>query len=144
MSSENIIIWHNATVTRELRNLQRGHRSAVLWFTGLSGAGKSAITHSVEEQLFKLGCSTFVLDGDNVRHGLCSDLGFSDDDRKENIRRIGETGKLMFESGLIAITAYEPPLKPELILDTEKFSIDESVKKVMRLLVEKGILNDAK
>ena len=144
MSSENILIWYNATVTRELRNLQRGHRSAVLWFTGLSGAGKSAIAYSVEEQLFKLGCSTFVLDGDNVRHGLCSDLGFSDDDRKENIRRIGETGKLMFESGLIAITAYEPPLKPELILDTEKFSIDESVKKVMRLLVEKGILNDAK
>ena len=73
-----------------------------------------------------------------------SDLGFSDDDRKENIRRIGETDKLMFESGLIAITAYEPPLKPELILDTEKFSIDESVKKVMRLPVAKGILNDAK
>ena len=100
MSSENILIWHNATVIRELRNLQRGHRSAVLWFTGLSGAGKSAIAHSVEEQLFKLGCSTFVLDGDNVRHGLCSDLGFSDDDRKENIWRIGETGKLMFEQAL--------------------------------------------
>ena len=85
MSSENILIWHNATVTRERPNLQKGHKSAVLWFTGLSGAGKSTIAHSVEEQLFKLGCSTFVLDGDNVRHGLCSDLGFSDDDRKENI-----------------------------------------------------------
>ena len=76
MSSENILIWYNATVTRELPNLQRGHRSAVLWFTGLSGAGIYAIAHSVEEQLFKLGCSTFVLDADNVYHGLCSDLGF--------------------------------------------------------------------
>ncbi len=81
----------------------------MLWFTGLSGAGKSTLARAVEEQLFHLGCQTFVLDGDNVRHGLCSDLGFNDADRKENIRRIGETAKLMLESGMITLTAFISP-----------------------------------
>ena len=88
-------IYHNATVTRERRNQLNNHKSAVIWFTGLSGSGKSTLAHLVEEGLHKLGCRTFVMDGDNVRHGLSSNLSFSNDDRKENIRRIGEAAKLM-------------------------------------------------
>ena len=90
-------IYHNATVTQERRNQLNGHKSVVIWFTGLSGSGKSTLAHSVEEELYKLNCRTFVLDGDNVRHGLSPDLSFKDDDRKENIRRIGEVSKLMLK-----------------------------------------------
>jgi len=79
-------VWHNATVTRERREKLNGHKSAILWFTGLSGSGKSTLAHSVEEKLHQMNCKTFVFDGDNVRQGLCSDLGFSDNDRKENLR----------------------------------------------------------
>ena len=106
-------IYHNATVTRERRNQLNGHKSAVIWFTGLSGSGKSTLAHSVEEELHNLDCRTFVLDGDNVRHGLSSNLTFSDDDRKENVRRIGEAAKLMMEAGVIAITAFISPFKKD-------------------------------
>ncbi|SFM05738.1 adenylyl-sulfate kinase [Nitrosomonas communis] len=104
-------IWHHATVTRSRREQQNGHRSAVLWFTGLSGAGKSTLAHAVEEELHRQGCRTFVLDGDNVRHGLCSDLGFSAEDRSENIRRIAETARLLTEAGVIAMTAFISPFR---------------------------------
>ena len=103
--------WHNATVTRERRESQNGHRSAILWFTGLSGSGKSTLAHTVEESLHQMGCRTFVFDGDNVRHGLCSDLGFTDQDRVENIRRIGEMSKLFVEAGVIAMTAFISPFR---------------------------------
>ena len=106
-------IYHNATVTRDRRNQLNGHKSAVIWFTGLSGSGKSTLAHSVEEELYKLGCRVFVLDGDNVRHGLSSNLTFSDNDRKENIRRIGEAAKLMMEAGVIAMTAFISPFKKD-------------------------------
>lgn len=200
MSNKQKLIWHQATVTRERRGQLNCHKSIVLWFTGLSGAGKSTLAHAVEERLYQLGCRTFVLDGDNVRHGLCSDLGFSGKDRKENIRRIGEIAKLMLESGTIVMTAfispfqedretarnliphgnfieifckasleiceerdvkglyksarageiknytgidspYEVPEKPELIVNTEKLSVDESVEKVMQTMVERGVIN---
>jgi adenylylsulfate kinase len=107
------IVWHNATVTRERRETQNGHKSCVIWFTGLSGSGKSTLAHAVEEQLHQRGCRTFVLDGDNVRHGLSSNLGFSEEDRKENIRRIGEAAKLMMESGLVAMTAFISPFRAD-------------------------------
>lgn len=106
-------IWHRATVTRQRREQKNAHKSAVLWFTGLSGSGKSTLAHAVEEQLYQDGLNTFVLDGDNVRHGLCSDLGFSDKDRKENIRRISETAKLLLEAGIITLTAFISPFKTE-------------------------------
>jgi len=106
-------IYHNATVTRDRRNQLNGHKSAVIWFTGLSGSGKSTLAHSVEEELYKLGCRVFVLDGDNVRHGLSSNLTFSDNDRKENIRRIGEAAKLMMEAGIITMTAFISPFKKD-------------------------------
>jgi len=106
-------IYHNATVTRQRREKLNNHKSVVIWFTGLSGSGKSTLAHSVEEELHKLACRTFVLDGDNVRHGLSSNLTFSDDDRKENIRIIGETAKLMMEAGVIAITAFISPFRED-------------------------------
>ena len=105
--------WHHATVTRAHRESQNGHKSVMLWFTGLSGAGKSTIAHAVEEALFALPCRTFVLDGDNVRHGLNGDLGFSAADRAENLRRIGEAGKLFVEAGVITLAAFISPFRSE-------------------------------
>ena len=193
-------IYHNATVTRARRKQLNDHKSVVIWFTGLSGSGKSTLAHSVEEELHNLDCRTFVLDGDNVRHGLSSNLTFSDDDRKENIRRIGEAAKLMMEAGIIAMTAfispfkkdrnlvrqllpqgdfieiyckasletcesrdvkglykrarageiknytgidspYEAPDNPELVVNTEDDSLEESIAKVIDLLKSKEIIN---
>ena len=199
MKSPNVI-YHHATVTRERRNQLNKHKSVVLWFTGLSGSGKSTMSHALEERLFNEGCRTFVLDGDNVRHGLNSNLGFSHKDRTENIRRIGEVSKLMLEAGFIIMTAfispyredriavrnlitngdfieiyckasletceardvkglykrarageiknytgidspYEAPENPELIIDTDKETLDESVSKIYRFLKRKAIIN---
>ena len=199
MKSPNVI-YHQASVTRERRNQSNNHQSVVLWFTGLSGSGKSTLAHVLEEKLFNKGCKTFVLDGDNVRHGLNSNLDFSDNDRKENIRRIGEVAKLMLESGLIVMTAfispfredrtavrnlisnsdfieiyckasletcelrdvkglykraragkiknytgidspYEAPINPELIIDTDKETLDESVSKIYSFLERKAVIN---
>ena len=107
------VVWHHATVTRKRREALNGHKSATLWFTGLSGSGKSTLAHAVEEKLHQMDCSTFVLDGDNVRHGLCGDLTFSDEDRKENIRRIGNVAKLFLESGVIVLTAFISPFRSD-------------------------------
>jgi len=107
------VIWHHATVTRGRREKQNDHKAAVLLFTGFSGSGKSTISHAVEEKLHQQGYSTFVLDGDNVRHGLSSDLDFSEEDRYENIRRIGETAKLMIEAGIIVMTAFISPFRAD-------------------------------
>ena len=199
MKSPNVI-YHQASVTRGRRNQSNNHQSVVLWFTGLSGSGKSTLAHVLEEKLFNKGCKTFVLDGDNVRHGLNANLDFSDDDRKENIRRIGEVAKLMLEAGFIVMTAfispfredraavrnlisnndfieiyckaslktceardvkgfykrarageiknytgidspYEAPENPELIIDTDKETLEESVSKIYNFLERKAIIN---
>lgn len=199
-SASSNVVWHHATVTRARREAQNGHRGAILWFTGLSGAGKSTLAHAVEESLYQQGCRTFVLDGDNVRHGLCGDLGFSSEDRIENIRRVGEIAKLFMEAGIIVLTAfispfrsdrdrvrgmaahgdfieiycdspievceerdvkglyqkaragqisqftgisspYEAPLNPELIVPTGEVELEDCVAEVMRLLVQRGIVN---
>lgn len=112
-STSSNVVWHHATVTRKRREKLNKHHSVIMWFTGFSGAGKSSLAHSVEERLHQMGCRTFVLDGDNVRHGLCGDLGFSIGDRSENIRRIAETAKLMLEAGVIAMTAFISPFRAE-------------------------------
>ena len=112
-SPDKNVVWHHATVTRARREAQNGHRGAIIWFTGLSGSGKSTLAHAVEETLHQQGCRTFVLDGDNVRHGLCSDLGFSSKDRVENIRRIGEMAKLFMEAGMIVLTAFISPYRAD-------------------------------
>jgi adenylylsulfate kinase len=199
MKSSNII-YHQASVTRQRRIKLNNHRSIILWFTGLSGSGKSTLAHVLEEKLFNEGCITYVLDGDNVRHGLNSNLGFSDSDRKENVRRIGEVSKLMLEAGIIVMTAfispfrvdredvrklvskgdfieiyckaslkicekrdvkglykkarageiknytgidspYEAPENPELMLDTDNETLNESVSKIYNFLKEKEIIN---
>ncbi len=107
------IAWHQASVDRAGRAEQRGHGSAILWFTGLSGAGKSTLANAVNQALFERGLATYVLDGDNIRHGLCKDLGFSDADREENIRRIGEVSKLFLDSGTIVLTAFVSPFRAD-------------------------------
>ena len=107
------IIYHQASVTRQRRNKSNNHRSLVLWFTGLSGSGKSTLAHALEEKLFQKGCRTYVLDGDNVRHGLNFNLDFSKAGRTENIRRISEVSKLMLDSGLIVMTAFISPFSKD-------------------------------
>ena len=107
------IVWHQATVSRADRAQQRGHRSAILWFTGLSGAGKSTLANAVNAALFEKGLNCYVLDGDNIRHGLCKDLGFSDAAREENIRRIGEVSKLFLDAGVVVLTAFVSPFKAD-------------------------------
>lgn len=136
MKSTNIT-WHETAVSKQDRREKYGHGSCVLWFTGLSGSGKSTIANALSKKLFDSGIREFVLDGDNIRHGLNKDLGFSDHDRTENIRRIGEVAKLFVESGTIVITAFISPFRSdrdqvrELFQDGEflevyvKCSIDE-------------------
>lgn len=179
--------------------MQNGHKSCVLWFTGLSGSGKSTLAYATEKKLFDLGFCTYVLDGDNIRHGLTKDLGFHPDDRKENIRRIAEAAKLFADAGVITIVSaispyredrektralfepdefievyiqcaldecerrdpkgmykrarsgelkhftgisapYEPPERPELRIDTEKQTIEQSVDQVMQYLLVRDYL----
>jgi len=105
------IVWHQTSVSRDAISQRRGHRSVILWFTGLSGSGKSTLANAVNAALFELGLASYVLDGDNIRHGLCKDLGFSDLDREENIRRIGEVSKLFLDAGVIVLTAFVSPFR---------------------------------
>ncbi|GMV95332.1 MAG: hypothetical protein AMXMBFR82_51100 [Candidatus Hydrogenedentota bacterium] len=107
------ITWHQADITKEDREKQNGHKAVVIWFTGLSGSGKSTLAHAVENALHEAGCRTFVLDGDNIRHGLNKDLGFSPEDREENIRRIGEVASLFTQAGVIAMTAFISPYRAD-------------------------------
>jgi adenylylsulfate kinase len=112
MQSKNSdLVWHHATVTRKRREELNKHKGALVWFTGLSGAGKSTLAHAVEEQLHQKGYRTYVLDGDNVRHGLCADLSFTEDDRHENIRRIAHMAHQFVEAGLIVLTAFISPFQ---------------------------------
>jgi adenylylsulfate kinase len=103
----------SATVTRARRAAVTGHRSAVVWFTGLSGSGKSTLAYALEERLHALGCVTFVLDGDNLRQGLCADLGFSDADRSENIRRAGAAASLFVDAGVLVLAAFISPFEAD-------------------------------
>ncbi len=117
-------VWHEPSVYRKDREKMNGHKSVIVWFTGLSGAGKSTLAHALEDALHKNKIRTFVLDGDNVRQGLCKDLGFSEDDREENIRRIGEVSRLMMEAGVIVLSAFISPFIKD--------------RKIVRELVTKG------
>lgn len=107
------VFWHSSQVSRQMQEARNKHGSFVLWFTGLSGSGKSTLAYALEHELFKRGMSVAVLDGDNIRHGLCSDLGFSKQDRNENLRRIGETAKLFVESGTIVLAAFVSPYRED-------------------------------
>jgi adenylylsulfate kinase len=193
------IVWHHATITKEDREKLFRQKGVVIWFTGLSGSGKSTLANAVEASLFERGCHTYILDGDNIRHGLNKDLGFSPKDREENIRRIGEVAHLFAQAGVIVMTAfispyradrdlsrklnkegefieiycrcaleecerrdtkglykkaragevkeftgisapYEEPLQPELVLDTDRESLQESAGKVLAFFEKQGII----
>ncbi|MEM1668685.1 MAG: adenylyl-sulfate kinase [Thermofilaceae archaeon] len=108
---KNNVVWHPPLVTREMRNNLNGHRSLAIWFTGLPSSGKSTIAHAVEKELYVRGIRTYTLDGDNIRHGLCSDLGFSEKDREENLRRIAEVIKLFIDAGIVVLAAFVSPFK---------------------------------
>ncbi|MDP2566831.1 adenylyl-sulfate kinase [Pseudoalteromonas marina] len=113
MNQDENIVWHSQTVTRAQKQLHKGHKPVLLWYTGLSGSGKSTIANAVESKLFELGCHTYLLDGDNVRMGLNKGLTFSDEDRVENIRRISEVAKLFVDAGLMVSTAFISPFKAD-------------------------------
>ncbi|MGY5449812.1 adenylyl-sulfate kinase [Agarivorans sp. MS3-6] len=122
--SENVV-WHAHSVSREARSEHKQHKPCVLWFTGLSGSGKSTVANAVDHLLHKRNVHTYVLDGDNVRHGLNGDLGFSDKDRVENIRRIGEVAKLFVDAGLVVSTAFISPFKADRDLVRNQLSAGE-------------------
>ena len=107
------IKWHNSSISRQNLESLRGHNGMVIWFTGLSGSGKSTLANALNEALHAKKISTYLLDGDNIRHGLCKDLGFSDKDREENIRRIGEVANLFMNAGIVTITAFVSPFKSD-------------------------------
>ncbi|MEH7884717.1 adenylyl-sulfate kinase [Bacillus sp. JJ1609] len=126
MTKATNITWHAAAVTKQDRRTKNGHGSCVLWFTGLSGSGKSSIANAVSSELYRRRINEYVLDGDNIRHGLNRDLGFSEHDRSENIRRIGEVAKLFVDSGAIVTTAFISPFRADRdqvrdLFDEEEF-----------------------
>ena len=127
MPSSPHVIRQKAAVNRPRRETLNGHRSINLWFTGLSGSGKSTLAHAVEEQLHLMGCRTYVFDGDNVRHGLCRDLGFSLPERKENLRRIAEMIKLFLDAGVISLTAFISPLESDRAMAKEIIGPDNVI-----------------
>ena len=162
------IVWHEHTVSKDERERISGHRGCTVWFTGLSGSGKSTLANLLEKALWERGVRAFVLDGDNIRHGLNKDLGFSPKDRTENIRRIGEVAKLFTEAGVINVTAfispyradrdlvrgvmkagdfigssapYEAPEKPELTVNTTKETPEQSVAQLISYLEKNSYLN---
>lgn len=121
------ITWHQSTVNKEDRYLMNGHKSCVLWFTGLSGSGKSSLANAVDKVLYQQNIRSYVLDGDNIRHGLNSDLSFGNEDRKENIRRIGEVAKLFVDSGLIVSSAFISPFVEDRELVRNMFNPGEYI-----------------
>ncbi|MCU9614738.1 adenylyl-sulfate kinase [Caldibacillus lycopersici] len=127
MSIHSNIVWHELMVSKKDRHIQNGHKSCVLWFTGLSGSGKSTLANAVDYELFKNHYYSYVLDGDNIRHGLNKDLGFQEYDRKENIRRIGEVAKLFVDSGIIVSTAFISPFQEDRNRIREMFAQDEFI-----------------
>ncbi|MFH5780248.1 adenylyl-sulfate kinase [Heyndrickxia oleronia] len=123
----NHLTWHEATITKKDRQLKNQHKSVVLWFTGLSGSGKSTLANAVDNELFKQHYQSYCLDGDNIRHGLNRDLTFRNEDRKENIRRIGEVAKLFVDSGQIVSTAFISPFREDRQLVRNMFEKDEFI-----------------
>jgi len=121
------VVWHNASVSHDDHVQLNGHKSVVLWFTGLSGSGKSTVANAVDLMLHQLSVKTYVLDGDNVRHGLNGDLGFSDVDRVENIRRIGEVAKLFVDAGLLVSTAFISPFIADRKMVREQLAVGQFV-----------------
>ncbi|MDP4546861.1 adenylyl-sulfate kinase [Marinobacter sp. MDS2] len=125
------IVWHDHKITRAERSANKDQKPCLLWFTGLSGSGKSTIANALDVALHERGYHTFLLDGDNVRHGLCNDLGFSDDDREENIRRVGEVCKLFADAGLIVMSAFISPFTSDRRMVRKLFPAGEFIEVFM-------------
>lgn len=121
------IVWHNQFITKNKRQKLLKQKPCILWFTGLSGSGKSTIANAVEQELFKRNIKTYLLDGDNIRHGLNKDLGFSEIDRVENIRRIGEVANLFVDAGIIVLTAFISPFKSDRQIAKSLVKYDEFI-----------------
>jgi adenylylsulfate kinase len=138
------IVWHQTSITKEDRRKRNGHHSAILWFTGLSGSGKSTIANAVSKKLFDLGIQNYVLDGDNIRHGLNKDLGFSAEDRTENIRRIGEVAKLFVDSGQFVLTAFISPFAQDRELVRNLVEKDEFIEVYVKCPLEECERRDPK
>jgi adenylylsulfate kinase len=138
------IVWHQTSITKEDRRKRNGHHSAILWFTGLSGSGKSTIANAVSKKLFDLGIQNYVLDGDNIRHGLNKDLGFSAEDRTENIRRIGEVAKLFVDSGQFVLTAFISPFTQDRELVRNLVEKDEFIEVYVKCPLEECERRDPK
>lgn len=136
MGKSTNIIWHEASITKENRREQNNHHSFVIWFTGLSGSGKSTIANAAARRLYELGVKNYVLDGDNIRHGLNRDLGFSEADRTENIRRIGEVSKLFVDSGQVVLTAFISPFQSDRHLVRELLQEDEFIEVYVNCPIE--------
>jgi adenylylsulfate kinase len=141
---DNQVFWHHATVTRERREKINMHRAKLLWFTGLSGSGKSTLAHALEERLHQRGCRTYVFDGDNVRHGLCRDLGFGIEDRTENIRRIGEMSKLFVDAGIIALTAFISPIRKDRANVRQLFQESDYIEVYVKASIDTCEVRDVK
>jgi len=196
------VVWQESSISRKARESGKGHSGALIWLTGLPCSGKSTIGNALEERLHAIGHHTYILDGDNIRHGLCSDLGFSSEDRMENIRRVGEVAALFVDAGIIVITAfispfrsdrlrarkllqegdffevfinaplavceqrdtkgmyklakegkisdfsgisspYEPPVNPELEINTDRHELKESVDMIITMLAEHSVISSA-
>ncbi len=144
MSVNQNIVWHQASLTKQARRELNKHQSFVLWFTGLSGSGKSTVANAVASKLYDLSVRNYVLDGDNIRHGLNKDLGFSDHDRKENIRRIGEVSKLFVDSGQVVLTAFISPFKEDRNVVRELLEEDEFIEVFVKCPIEECEKRDPK
>jgi adenylylsulfate kinase len=144
MSKKNNVIWHDVHVEKADRNRLNNHKSGLIWFTGLSASGKSTIAHYVEKKLFERGIRTYVLDGDNVRHGLNSNLGFSPEDRKENLRRIVELSKLFVDAGILVLAAFISPYKKDREYIRKRFENDNFLEIYVKCSVEECEKRDPK
>ncbi|RSK52223.1 adenylyl-sulfate kinase [Bacillus canaveralius] len=144
MSKSSHITWHDLSLSKKLRRKQNGHHSFVIWFTGLSGSGKSTVANEVAKRLFDQRINNYVLDGDNIRHGLNKDLGFSDLDRKENIRRIGEVSRLFIDSGHVILTAFISPFLEDRQLVRSLLEQDEFIEVYIKCPLEECERRDPK
>lgn len=138
------IVWHGTNIKKEHREELLKQKGVVLWFTGYSGSGKSTVANEVEKRIYELGHSSYLLDGDNVRHGLNKDLDFSDNGRKENIRRISEVSKLFVDSGLITLTAFISPFKEDRQNIREMLNAGEFIEVYVKCSLEECEKRDVK
>jgi adenylylsulfate kinase len=138
------VVWHEASLSKDARRKQNGHHSFVIWFTGLSGSGKSTVANAVATRLYENGIRNYVLDGDNIRHGLNKDLGFSEEDRKENIRRIGEVSKLFVDGGQVVLTAFISPFLLDRQVVRDLLKEDEFVEVFVKCPIEECEKRDPK